>query len=211
MLSLITSSTRSTRLLSLSFQQHPLPILQQIRSLNMSTHPPRGRGRGRPRARGFNHTRGAGLPGPIRGFASTRPTPAIGSQDPTPMASGMNTPSNMGDQPKFSDFPGLSEDLLRSLPFEHCTEVSVLPACSQADISGASSYSPYHPSSARRSGSSQDRNRKDTSLPHPCSPATHLCNQTTYIPYIHPPPLSYSRIGTTDWGSSRDASCWIRW
>lgn len=91
---------------------------------DMSVHPIRGRGqRGRARSRGgFRPHRGGAMNGPSRGMVSGATEPAIGSQDSTPMLSGRTTPLQNG--PRFRDFPGLSEELLRTLPFEHCTEVS---------------------------------------------------------------------------------------
>ncbi|ORY35775.1 P-loop containing nucleoside triphosphate hydrolase protein [Naematelia encephala] len=75
----------------------------------------RGRGgRGRPRPRKAHPPV---LAAPLQHSSSAF------SSGPTPTSSGVMTPAEPETRQRFSDFPGLSQDLLRTLPFEFCTDV----------------------------------------------------------------------------------------
>ena len=100
-----------------------------LRSYHMSNQIQRGERRGG-RSRGANGTgrggsRGSRGPypgGSLRNMTNgqiAHPLPA----EQIPLTSGRGSP-DLSNQPKFSDFTGLSKELLDTLPFEHCTEVS---------------------------------------------------------------------------------------
>lgn len=59
-------------------------------------------------------------------LASGDQTPRLSSGQMTPAASYTTAAAQAGTETRFRDFTGLSEELLRNIPFENCTEVGAI-------------------------------------------------------------------------------------
>lgn len=95
------------------------PSTNSLSYMSAPVYRPRGGGGGRGRGRG-----GGGGPRPVKRKAPDTPgdaTPAIPSGQMTPMVSAVVGATT---QTRFADVQGISPELLASIPFEFCTEVS---------------------------------------------------------------------------------------
>ena len=110
---------------------------------------------------------------PFRGPPRPKPqgnAPAAQQRDFSSSLPALAVPAPGEGATRFRDIPGLHPELLKAIPYEHCTDVSrATPLCTQL-IPGSSRDTAGHPRGQRCPRAGQDGNGKDARFPHPCYP-----------------------------------------